>query len=340
MGSDDFPTIYEFEILAIELIENIPTKFLEGLGGIFVQPIEKMRDDVANVYILGEYIRRPHFEPNICLYYGSFKKVHYGKDHSAIKQAMWELITHELQHHLERRFEIQDLVKKDQEQLERIMMDQGKLRPLEYIRIHQLINHKKVGMNLIADVVVTEKRMKNGTKIRLTGEATDWREVIVNIPQNSSPGKVLRLANMGYRDKNSVGDFYLFLQDDKKKPGKLKINRDESLLIFGNDWTEEFKHLYQKLLKRKNWADEDLVLPALNEKKINLDYYYDTLISLQEIAREAEIFVIGLGKEKHKIKLKLKPNEADRSYTLKFRGLGEDTETKKGDVYLTIYPAK
>ncbi|MCU0644876.1 MAG: hypothetical protein MUC94_11515 [bacterium] len=340
MSSNDFPTIHEFEILAIELIENIPTKFLEGLGGIFVQPIEKMRDDIAHVYILGEYIRRSHFEPNICLYYGSFKKVHYGKDHRAIKQAMWELITHELQHHLERHFEIQDLAKADQEQLEQIMIDQGKLRPLEYLRSHQLINHKKVGMNLIADVLVTEKQLKNGTKIRLTGAAIDWREVIVNIPQNSSPGKVLRLANMGYRDKSGAGDFYLFLQDNNKKPGKLKINREQSLFIFGNNWNEEFKHLYKKKFKRNNLTEEDVIFPALNEKKINLDYYYDALIFLNEVSSETHIFVIGLGKEKHKIKLKLKPNEEHSSYTLKFPGLGEKTATKNGDVYLTLYPAR
>lgn len=340
MGLNDFPTLYDFEILANELIENIPSKFLEGLGGIFVQPIEKMQQDVANVYILGEYIRRPHFEPNICLYYGSFKKVHHGKTRDAIQQALWELITHELQHHIERHFEVQDLAKEDQEQLERIMVEQGKLRPFEYIRICQLINQKQVGMNLIADVVIPAKKMQSGTKIRLTCDRADWREVIVNIPKNSSPGKLLRLSNLGYRDKNSVGDFYLFLHDDKKKPKKVKIDRKESLFIFEKKWDEEHKNLYKRYLRRMNLAEVDFTLPALNEKKINRNYYYDAVISSHEISLEPEIFVIGLGEKKHKIKVKLKQNNEDKSYTLKFRELGEDTGAQKGDAYLTIYRAK
>jgi hypothetical protein len=132
----------------------------------------------------------------------------------------------------------------------------------------------------------------------------------------------------------------LFLQDNNKKPGKLKINREQSLFIFGNNWNEEFKHLYKKKFKRNNLTEEDVIFPALNEKKINLDYYYDALIFLNEVSSETHIFVIGLGKEKHKIKLKLKPNEEHSSYTLKFPGLGEKTATKNGDVYLTLYPAR
>lgn len=336
MDSDQFPSIDEFEILATELIQTIPAKFLEGLGGIFVQPIEKKRDDVDQVYTLGEYIRQPHFEPQICLYYGSFKQVHYGKNRDAIKRAMWELITHELQHHLERNFEIQDLAQEDQERLARIKIAQGKGRPFELLRTQRLINPKTVGLNLIADITLPEKLFKTGTRIRLTATAADWHELIVNIPQHSLPGKVMRLSNMGYHDKSRAGDFYLFLQSDKQQVGKLKIEGDESLVVFANDKIAAYK----KLLKQKRFDDPQLAWPALNEKKLNLDYYYDLVLPSELIAQADEIVVAGLGQEKFKLKLKLKPNEEDSSYTFKLRGLGEATGTTNGDVYLTIYSAK
>lgn len=327
-----FPSLDEFEILVRDVVEKIPEKFLKGLGGIFVQPVEKRRDDVRDVYILGEYIRRPHFEPIICLYYESFKKIHGGQDENTIRAATWELVTHELQHHLERHFEVQDLVKEDEEYLRQIKIEQGLLKPREYVRPSQLLNLKKVGLSLLADVIVKPKKLVGGAKIRLLGENTPWREIIVNIPAGSYGGKILRLPNMGNRDGDRTGDFYLFLHDKRQKTKTLKLGNKRRLFVFGNGAKNESPPVYHGFLNN----EERLELPALNEKKIDLDYYYDAVISTDALNRSA-IFIDGLGKEKRTIKLKLTEAGEDGAFSLKVCGLGESEGAVQGDVYLTIY---
>ena len=113
-------TIDEAWDILEEAAAELPEVFFESLnGGVSLVPEYKRHPETDDLYILGEY----HDEPMgmgkyIILYYGSFKRAYAGCSYEEIKQELRKTLRHEFTHHVETLAGANDLVRRDEEELE------------------------------------------------------------------------------------------------------------------------------------------------------------------------------------------------------------------------------
>ena len=103
-------TIDDLEMMLNEIADELPKDFQEEIykklnGGVIISPYSKIHpesDASLNLYILGEY----HYQPlglgrYIVIYYGSFIRVHAHTPPKQQKEALRDILLHEITHHFE-----------------------------------------------------------------------------------------------------------------------------------------------------------------------------------------------------------------------------------------------
>lgn len=116
-----------------EVAESLPAWLYDDLnGGIVLLPEEAPSpQSVANdLYTLGLY----HYDPlgmgrYITLYYGSFARIYRGRTVQAQKDALREVLLHELCHHLEHLGGVRDLEVEDEVFMANYLRQHGKGEP-------------------------------------------------------------------------------------------------------------------------------------------------------------------------------------------------------------------
>lgn len=118
-------TYEEFEEMAQGIIEGVPQEFFQGLnGGVHLKPEKRLHPvskENAPVYIMGLYTKSDVLGCHIDLFYGSFATTYgvFPREHQ--EKALRDILLHELRHHIELLCGMQDLIYKDEEQLNRII---------------------------------------------------------------------------------------------------------------------------------------------------------------------------------------------------------------------------
>jgi hypothetical protein len=103
-------TYPDFRRMVAEMVEEIPSEFLEGLQGVHVLEEARLEEGYVDVYRMGEYLDPglEHFlgageglGRHVALYYGSFVAIASGEEDFDWEEEAWETLTHELRHHVE-----------------------------------------------------------------------------------------------------------------------------------------------------------------------------------------------------------------------------------------------
>lgn len=103
-------TFEQFRAEAQAMLDDIPEEFLKGLQGLHVLEHAKPEEAYRGVYRLGEYMDpgfshflggNPGLGRHITLYYGSFVQLARGKPDFDWEGELWDVLTHELRHHVE-----------------------------------------------------------------------------------------------------------------------------------------------------------------------------------------------------------------------------------------------
>jgi len=104
-----------------EIADDIPDEFFKNLnGGIILLPESKQHHySKGDLYIMGEYNNRHDFGRFICIYYGSFMRVHADLPEAKFKEKLKKTLLHEFTHHLESLSGQRDLEYKDEDELNR-----------------------------------------------------------------------------------------------------------------------------------------------------------------------------------------------------------------------------
>lgn len=118
----------QFEDRLREMIELIPEHYFKNLQGVHCFAHNKPDPHNRGLIRMGEYLdpgfegfmdSRIHIGRHINIYYGSFVAVAQHNSHFNWDEQLWEVLTHELQHHLESQANDQTLIEWDRQQLER-----------------------------------------------------------------------------------------------------------------------------------------------------------------------------------------------------------------------------
>ncbi len=105
------------------MLSEIPDEFTQGLQGVHVLEEAKPERELIGVYRMGEYLDpgMDHFlggsgglGRHIALYYGSFFRLARGRPNFDWEAELWEVLTHELRHHVESRAGDDSLIREDQ----------------------------------------------------------------------------------------------------------------------------------------------------------------------------------------------------------------------------------
>ncbi len=119
-----------FKELVSEYLDEIPERFMDGLQAVHV--FEQAKGNASTgpmLYRLGEYLDpgpdetfRPgvHLGRHVALYYGSFVAIAQHNPGFDWEIQAWEVLTHELQHHLESRAGERTLIEWDKTELQRM----------------------------------------------------------------------------------------------------------------------------------------------------------------------------------------------------------------------------
>lgn len=93
-----------------DMVDEIPTEFLRGLGGVHVLPEARLEPECEDVYRMGEYLD-PGVQDflgageglgrHVAIYYGSFEAIAETDPDFDWEDEAWETLTHELRHHVE-----------------------------------------------------------------------------------------------------------------------------------------------------------------------------------------------------------------------------------------------
>ncbi len=97
-------SIDEMEIMLDEIAKELPQEIFKQLnGGVVLLPEVKQHKESRNndFFIMGEYHCNGNLGRYICIYYGSFMKVHGNSTKDYIKYQLEKTLKHELTHHLE-----------------------------------------------------------------------------------------------------------------------------------------------------------------------------------------------------------------------------------------------
>lgn len=111
---------YTFEQIAEyldDIVDDIPTKYLTGLQGIYLCPDTVHNDKIPSeqYYVMGRYIIEPPLQPRIEIYYGSIMQLYQYVDEQHMKTSLQNVVQHELQHHVETRAGDESLVLEDED---------------------------------------------------------------------------------------------------------------------------------------------------------------------------------------------------------------------------------
>lgn len=109
------PRYDEMAEILEELVAELPEEIFRGLnGGILFSEEIKIHPEARNndLYIMGHYEQSP-IGKTIVLYYGSIYRVHQFLSHEEMREALKEVLYHELTHHLETMAGEKDLVLED-----------------------------------------------------------------------------------------------------------------------------------------------------------------------------------------------------------------------------------
>ncbi len=107
-------TFDEFERIAYEMFDEIPTEYREGLAGLVVKPEAPEHPELEEIWTLGECITEgaPVDFPGpddlrsfVVLYHGSFERIAERSEDFDYETEIWNTITHEIRHHIEFRAE-------------------------------------------------------------------------------------------------------------------------------------------------------------------------------------------------------------------------------------------
>lgn len=115
-------TVDEFAQIVEDVVDQLPPACFQDLnGGVLVLEEEKHHPHApSGTVILGEYVVRPWLGRHVALYYGSFMKAHGELSASQMRRRITDTILHELTHHLESRAGINNLGRKDVDQIRRL----------------------------------------------------------------------------------------------------------------------------------------------------------------------------------------------------------------------------
>lgn len=104
------------------MLNEIPAEFTQGLQGLHVLEHAKPELGYVGVYRLGEYLDpgMDHFlgggagiGRHIALYYGSFVALARANSKFDWEAELWDVITHELRHHVESKAGDDSLIRED-----------------------------------------------------------------------------------------------------------------------------------------------------------------------------------------------------------------------------------
>lgn len=101
------------------MVEEIPSRYLEGITGVEVSPRTVPDPQRPGVFVMGECIalevRDGADQPasRVALYHGSFRALAQERNDFDWRAEAWETLTHELRHHLEWRAQEQGLEEYD-----------------------------------------------------------------------------------------------------------------------------------------------------------------------------------------------------------------------------------
>lgn len=95
----------EFLEMLDDIADEIPREFYKELnGGILLRPEAKLHPDSdpwKRLWVMGEYRRNAALGRSICIYYGSFERLHGDLDKSELRKKVRHTVIHEFRHHLE-----------------------------------------------------------------------------------------------------------------------------------------------------------------------------------------------------------------------------------------------
>jgi len=103
-------TYRDFQRLVAEMVEEIPSEFLEGLQGVHVLEEARLEEGYVDVYRMGEYLdpgpgqflgAGEGLGRHVAIYHGSFAALAEGDVDFDWEEEAWETLTHELRHHVE-----------------------------------------------------------------------------------------------------------------------------------------------------------------------------------------------------------------------------------------------
>ena len=103
-------TFNEFQQLLTEMVDEIPSEFMQGLQAIMALEAEHPEPDFEDVYRMGEYLDigpeqflggSSGIGRHVVLYWGSFRRVAAADPEFDWEAELWETLTHELRHHVE-----------------------------------------------------------------------------------------------------------------------------------------------------------------------------------------------------------------------------------------------
>ncbi len=95
----------EFLEMLDDIADEIPREFYDELnGGIILKPEAKLHPESEpwrRLWVMGEYRRSPTLGRSICLYYGSFERLHGDMEKDELREIVRHTVIHEFRHHLE-----------------------------------------------------------------------------------------------------------------------------------------------------------------------------------------------------------------------------------------------
>ncbi|MCL2509180.1 MAG: metallopeptidase family protein [Oscillospiraceae bacterium] len=111
-------TIDDVEQMLNDIADEIPDEFFKYLNGgvILLEECKPHPQGLGDLYIMGQYHNSREMGRHICIYYGSFMRVHGGAPEDVLREKLQETLLHEFTHHLEslsgeRGLEIKDRMK-------------------------------------------------------------------------------------------------------------------------------------------------------------------------------------------------------------------------------------
>jgi predicted Zn-dependent protease with MMP-like domain len=116
------PSFDEFTDMLDQAVNRIPPQFCMELAGGF--NVQKGKKREGAYYILGEYIEGGHLGCFIVFYYGSFVGLLEDEPWEAWEAEIMDTVLHELQHHLEAQAGIDDLARKEIEELAKALREE------------------------------------------------------------------------------------------------------------------------------------------------------------------------------------------------------------------------